>query len=37
VADDTIHRDREGCFFTKVIALKLQLLAKARKLLKNAS
>src|SRR5262245_3426541 len=33
LADDTIHGDREGCFFTKVIALELQLLAKSRNLL----
>src|SRR5262245_16461044 len=33
LADDSIHRDREGGFFTKVIALELQLLAKSRNLL----
>src|SRR5262245_40681602 len=33
LADDTLHRNREGCFFTKVIALELQLLAKSGNLL----
>src|SRR5262245_57679700 len=33
LADDTIHGDRDGCLFTKVIALELQLLAKSRNLL----